>query len=160
MYIKFYIFISENSWEKFWISQVISLKTCHLQVISKAKTHWKYFEFHSDFTSIRQMSIRNNWNPVGLRKIYIWIFTCEKADIPYNCLYGVSLVLHLCKSTCPTGFTRWFTSETFFFELKGLHNGLFTKFALARLWSTLLVDCILDHLWRGEKHITKVNILD
>jgi len=91
----------------------------------------KNYDFHKWFhlghvtgtwQAIRKMSIRNKWNPVGLWKIFIWIFTCENADIPYNCLYGASLVFHLCKRTFPTGFTRWFTSETFFLELKGIHT--------------------------------------
>jgi len=88
--------------EKFWFSQVIHL--------GRVTGTWQ---------AIRKMSIRNKWNPVGLRKIFIWIFTCENADIPYNFLYGASLVLHLCTRTCPRWFPRWFTSETFFLELKG-----------------------------------------
>jgi len=61
--------------EIFWTSQVISRGhvTCRLH-------------------AIRQMSIMNNWNPEWLRKIFICIFTCEKADIPFNCPYGVLLV--------------------------------------------------------------------
>jgi len=34
MYFKFYIFKIEISWKKFFILQVISLGTCHMQVIS------------------------------------------------------------------------------------------------------------------------------
>jgi len=30
----------------------------------------------------------------------------ETVGMSYNCLYGVSLVLHSCKGTCPTVFTR------------------------------------------------------
>jgi len=88
--------------EKFWFSHVISLK--------RVTGTWQ---------AIRKMSIRNKSNPVGLPKILIWIFTCENTDIPYNFLYGVSLVIHSCKRTCPTEFTRWFTSETFFFGTEG-----------------------------------------
>jgi len=96
-----------------------------------SENSWKKSDFHKWFhlgrvtgtwQAIRKMSIRNKWNPVRLWKIFIWIFTCENADIPYNFLYGASLVLHLCKRTCPTGLTRWFTSETFFLELKGMNR--------------------------------------
>jgi len=96
-------FISENSWEKCYFH-----KWFHLRRVTGT---WQ---------AIRKTSIRNKWNPVGLRKIFIWIFTCENADIPYNFLYGASLVLHLCKRTCPTGFTRWFTSETFFLNWRAV----------------------------------------
>jgi len=84
--------------EKILFSQVISLGTCHRHVTGHTKNEYK-----------EQVKSRGN------RKIFILIFTCENADIPYNFLYGASLVLHLCKRTCPTGLTRWFTSETFFF---------------------------------------------
>jgi len=78
-------------------SQVILRVTCHRQVI-------------------REMSISNWWSPEWLRKMFIWFFTCEKADISYNCLHGVSLVLHSCKLTCTAVFTSLFTSQTFFWN--------------------------------------------
>jgi len=73
MYFKFY-FISEN-----WLKNSDFHKWFHLGRVTGT---WQ---------AIRKMSIRNKWNPVGLRKIFIWIFTCENADIPYNFLYGASL---------------------------------------------------------------------
>jgi len=68
----------------------------------------------------------------GIRKIFIWIFTCENADIPYNFLYGASLVLHLCKRTCPTWFTRWLTNETFFWNWRAAPTSLLTSIAAQR----------------------------
>jgi len=108
---KILIFTSDFTWDVSLASDFIN------------ENSWKKFDFHKWFhlgcvtgtwQTIRKMIIRNKWSLVGLRKIFIWIFTCENADIPYNFLYGASLLLHLCKRTCPTGFTRWFTSETFF----------------------------------------------
>jgi len=96
---KLLVFTSDFTWDVSLASDFIS------------ENSWKKSDFHK-LQAIRKMSIRKKWNPVGLRKIFIWIFTCENADIPYNFLYGASLVLHLCKRTCPTGFTRWITSET------------------------------------------------
>jgi len=72
MYLKLYFFISENSLEIFWISQLISRGTCHGHVTGHTTNEF----------------LMNKW-------IFIWIFTCENADIPYICLSGVSLVLHL-----------------------------------------------------------------
>jgi len=42
----------------------------------------------------------------------------RKCGHPYNFLYEASLVLHLCKRTCPTGFT----GKTFLLELKGMYS--------------------------------------
>jgi len=41
MYFKFYIFISENSWEKFCILQVISRGTCHRHVTGHTKNEYR-----------------------------------------------------------------------------------------------------------------------
>jgi len=125
------------------------------------KTHWKYSEFCKWFLvgrvtgtwqAIREMSIRNKWSPVGLRKIFIWIFTCEKADIPYNYLYGVPLVLRLCKRACPTGFTRGFTNETFFLELKGI-DWPKKKFA-----TPTLAHLTLKSVYRPHNHILRSRV--
>jgi len=92
------------------------------------KTHVKNSDFHKwshlgrvtgTWQAIQKMRIRNKWNPVGLGKIFSWIFTSKNADIPYNFLYGMTIVLHLYKRKCPTGLTRWFTSETFFVGTEG-----------------------------------------
>jgi len=88
----------------------------------------KNYDFHKWFhlghvtgtwQAIRKMSIRNKWNPVGLWKIFIWIFTCENADIPYNCLYGASLVFHLCKRTWSHGIHKVIHKWNFFFGTEG-----------------------------------------
>jgi len=99
MYFKFYIFIG-ISLEIFWIAQWFH--------VGRVIGTWQ---------AIRQMSIRNKWNPVGLWKIFIWIFTCENADIPYNCLYPsvpkkkVSLVNHLGNHLGHVLVHKWRTSD-------------------------------------------------
>jgi len=106
-------FISENSLEIFWISQLISRGTYHRNVTGYTTNEYK-----------------KKGSPVGLRKILISIFTYEKAKITYNCQYEVSLVLHMCKRTCATAFKRWFRSETYFLELKGIDENNTFQFKL------------------------------
>jgi len=138
MYFKFYkwklmgkmlIFTSDFTWEVSPASDFISENS-----LKNSDSH-KWFHLGrviGAWQAIRKMSIRNKWNPVGLRKIFIWIFTCDNADIPNNFLYGASLVLHLCKRTGPTGFTRWFTSENFFFLNWRVYLHIHTK--VFKLW--------------------------
>jgi len=71
---KILIFTSDFTWDVSLASDFIS------------DNSWKKFDFHKWFhlgrvtgtwQAIRKMSIRTKWNPVGLRKIFIWIFTVK-----------------------------------------------------------------------------------
>jgi len=76
MYFKFYIFISENSLEILWFSQVISRGTCHRHVTGhttnvykeqvKSRGTLKYFHLNFALVKIRTShTIFNLWQYVG-----------------------------------------------------------------------------------------------
>jgi len=107
MYFKFYIFTSENSWGTCHLQSEVSENSLEIvwisQVISRGK--WQ---------AIRQMSVRNKWNPVGLPKMFIWIFACENADMVY-------MECHLF-FTCARGHVPRDSQNDFFLELQGTYR--------------------------------------
>jgi len=120
MYFKFYYFILEKLWEKFWISQVISRGTCHRHVTGhttkeykeQVKSRWTSKNFRSEFSLLKKR------HPIQLS---IWSVTCSSL-VQEDMSHGIHKVIH-----------KW----NFFYGTEGYISILLSIFNLYSIWLNL-----------------------